>query len=124
VISKATSRKVLSMLESVLQDGGTGQKARVPGYRVAGKTGTSRIAGKGGYGSDYIGSFGGVAPASAPKLAVVVLINDPAGDYFYGNDVAGPAFSAIMGGSLRLLNIAPDEQKYQKTVIASTKGRH
>ena len=125
-ISSSTSKALLSMMESVLEEGGTGQKARVAGYRIAGKTGTSRIAGKGGYGSNYVGSFGGVGPASNPKLAVVVLINDPSGDYFYGNDVAGPAFSTIMGSSLRLLNIAPDQGKFDHTVehtVAATNGR-
>jgi cell division protein FtsI (penicillin-binding protein 3) len=122
-ISSQTSKQVLDMMEAVLEDGGTGQKARVPGYRIAGKTGTSRIAGKGGYGSDYVGSFGGIGPASAPKLAVVVLINDPAGDYFYGNDVAGPAFATIMGSALRLLNVAPDKEQFGHTVVAATNGR-
>lgn len=122
-ISSSTAKSVLSMMESVLEEGGTGQKARVAGYRIAGKTGTSRIAGKGGYGSNYVGSFGGVGPASNPKLAVVVLINDPAGDYFYGNDVAGPAFSTIMGSSLRLLNIAPDQGKFDHTVVAANDNR-
>lgn len=120
VISSTTSRKVLDMMESVLEDEGTGRKARVAGYRISGKTGTSRIVAKGGgYGSNYIGSFGGVAPASDPRLAVVVLINDPAGDYFYGNDVAGPAFSSIMSASLRLLNVAPDKVDLDHTVIAA-----
>lgn len=122
VISTQTARQVLAMLESVVEDEGTGRKARVPGYRISGKTGTARIAGKGGYGSNYVGSFGGVAPVADPQLAVVVLVNDPAGDYFYGNDVAGPAFSTIMGNSLRILNIAPDRQQFDHTVLAARAG--
>ncbi len=125
VLSRATSTEVLHMMESVLEVGGTGTKARVPGYRIAGKTGTSRKASGGGYGSDYVGSFGGVGPVSDPKLAVVVLINDPRGDYFYGGDVAGPAFSTIMGNALRLLNVPPDADSHHSTVIAANKrGRH
>jgi cell division protein FtsI (penicillin-binding protein 3) len=123
VISSSTAGKLLEMMESVLKEGGTGLKAAVPGYRIAGKTGTARIASNGSYGSDYVGSFGGIGPASDPKLAVVVLINDPAGDYFYGNDVAGPAFATIMGNSLQLLNIPPDGYNQQNTVIAAAKRR-
>lgn len=120
VLARSTVSEVLEMMESVLQEGGTGQKAVVPGYRVAGKTGTSRKAANGSYGSDYVGSFGGVAPVSDPRLAVVVLIDDPAGDYFYGGDVAGPAFATIMGDALRLLNIPPDADSHHNTVIASS----
>ena len=119
VLARSTTDNVLTMLESVLEEGGTGQKAVVPGYRIAGKTGTARLALNGSYGSDYIGSFGGVGPASDPKLAVVVMIYDPAGDYFYGNDVAGPAFSTIMGTSLRLLNVPPDADTRRNMVIAA-----
>lgn len=122
VIQAKTAKIVLSMLESVLANGGTGTKAAVAGYRIAGKTGTSRIASRGSYGSDYVGSFGGVGPVSDPRLATVVLINDPAGDYFYGNDVAGPAFSIIMGNALQLLNVAPDAVSQHRTVVATTKG--
>lgn len=125
VLASSTATEVMEMMESVLEEGGTGQKAKVPGYRIAGKTGTSRKASNGSYGSDYVGSFGGVGPVSNPRLAVVVLINDPRGDYFYGGDVAGPAFSTIMGNSLRLLNVPPDADTHHSTVIASSKrGRH
>lgn len=123
VLSRSTAFEVMEMMESVLEEGGTGTKASVPGYRIAGKTGTSRKASGGGYGSDYVGSFGGVGPVTDPRLAVVVLIDDPRGDYFYGGDVAGPAFSTIMGNSLRLLNVPPDADTHHNTVIASNKGR-
>ncbi|NQZ06480.1 MAG: peptidoglycan glycosyltransferase FtsI, partial [Algicola sp.] len=123
MISRKTSNSLLKMMESVLEKDGTGRKAAVPGYRIAGKTGTSRIAVNGGYGSDYVGSFGGIGPVSDPRLAVVVLINDPAGDYFYGNDVAGPAFSIIMGSALQMLNIPPDADNHHNTVIAARGGQ-
>ncbi len=119
VLQPNTAKQVLAMLESVLAEGGTGTKAAVAGYRIAGKTGTSRIASQGSYSSDYVGSFGGVGPVSDPRIATVVMINDPAGDYFYGNDVAGPAFSTIMGSALQLLNVPPDALDQQQTVIAA-----
>ncbi|MFT4925587.1 MAG: cell division protein FtsI (penicillin-binding protein 3) [Phenylobacterium sp.] len=122
VIQASTAKQVMLMLESVLAEGGTGTKAAVAGYRIAGKTGTSRMASGGSYGSDYVGSFGGVGPVSDPKIAVVVLIVDPAGDYFYGNDVAGPAFSTIMGSALQLLNVPPDaDDMRNKRIIAANR---
>ncbi|MEP4888503.1 MAG: penicillin-binding transpeptidase domain-containing protein [Aliiglaciecola sp.] len=108
VISEENAHRVLSMMESVLEDGGSGRKARVPGYRVAGKTGTSRKAIKGGYGEQYVNIFAGVAPVSDPQLAVVVLINEPKGDLYYGGDTAAPVFSSIMANTLQLLNVPPD----------------
>lgn len=118
VFSPGVTPKVLEMMESVIQDGGTGQAAQVEGYRVAGKTGTAIKAVAGGYGDDYIGIFAGVAPVSDPRFAVVVMINDPAGDYYHGGEVAAPVFSEIMSGALQLLNVAPDnlspEQMYAR----------
>jgi cell division protein FtsI (penicillin-binding protein 3) len=114
VFSAGVTPKVLEMMESVIQDGGTGQAAQVKGYRVAGKTGTAIKAVAGGYGDDYIGIFAGVAPVSDPRFAVVVMINDPAGDYYHGGEVAAPVFSQIMGGALQLLNVAPDDLSPQQ----------
>jgi len=108
VISSEVARQVLEMLESVTLEGGTGKKAYVPGYRVAGKTGTSRKATAGGYGDDYVALFTGVAPISHPKLAIAVVINEPKGDRYYGGDVAAPVFSEVMAAALRLLNVVPD----------------
>ncbi len=102
--------QVLQMLESVTEEGGTGTKARVPGYRVAGKTGTARKAVAGGYGEDYMADFAGVAPVSAPKLAIAVVINEPAGDQYYGGDVAAPVFAKVMAGALHYLNVPPDAE--------------
>lgn len=103
------ARQVAAMLETVPTLEGTGKQARVPNYRVAGKTGTSRKASAGGYSSSYIASFAGFAPASDPRLVVVAVIDDPSEGKFYGGDVAAPLFSKVMGGALRLMNIPPDD---------------
>jgi cell division protein FtsI (penicillin-binding protein 3) len=110
VISAETSQQVLNMLEAVVEDNGTGRKAQVVGYRVAGKTGTSRIAGKNGYDKNrHIASFVGIAPVSAPKLVIAVVVREPRKISYYGGRVAGPLFSQVMGESLRILGISPDK---------------
>jgi len=106
VFSKGNSLTITHMLETVVDE--HVQKAKVDGYRVGGKTGTSFKAVAGGYGNDYIGLFAGVAPISDPKIVVVVVINDPGGDLYHGGEVAAPVFSRVMKGALRVLNIAPD----------------
>ncbi|MFQ3232314.1 MAG: cell division protein FtsI (penicillin-binding protein 3), partial [Reinekea sp.] len=88
VISEHATQQVLHMMESVLQEGGSAQKASVPGYRVAGKTGTSRKANANGYGEEYVNIFAGVAPVSDPQLAVVILINEPKGELYYAGHTA------------------------------------
>lgn len=107
VFTQQTVREVRAMLEMAVQAGGTAPKAQVPGYRVAGKTGTAHKLEGGQYADKYVSSFVGFAPASDPRLIVAVMIDEPAGKY-YGGDVAGPVFSAVMGGALRTLGIAPD----------------
>ena len=88
---------------------GSGKAAQIPGYRVAGKTGTVHKVGSKGYEYDqYIALFAGVAPASNPRLAMVVMINDPKGREYYGGEVAAPVFSRVMEGALTTLNIYPD----------------
>jgi cell division protein FtsI (penicillin-binding protein 3) len=108
VFSEKHAYAVLEMMESVFENGGTAAKVKLDGYRVGAKTGTSKKAAIGGYGDEYVGYFAGVAPVSNPRLAVVVTINEPGGDIYYGGDVAGPAFSEIMAGALRILNVTPD----------------
>lgn len=108
VISEQTAHDILMMLETVTQDGGSGTKASVPGYRVAGKTGTSRKADVGGYGEEYVNIFAGIAPVSNPQIAVVVLINEPAGDYYYAGDTAAPVFAKIVSNTMQMLNVPPD----------------
>lgn len=110
VMKAKTAEQVLTMMEAVLNgEGGTGRTARVAGYRVAGKTGTSRIAGKNGYQEKrYIASFVGIAPVSNPRLAVAVIIHEPSRKGYYAAAVAAPLFSKVMGDALRLLDIPPD----------------
>ncbi len=109
VISSDTATAVKRMLEEVVRPGGTGTKASVSGYRIAGKTGTAWKSGVGGYSQDkYFSIFAGLAPASEPRLAAVVIIDEPGGELYYGSDVAAPVFSEIMAESLRLLAIPPD----------------
>ncbi len=115
VVSEKNARAVLEMMESVVLRGGTAPKAAVPGYRVGGKTGTSRKAVAGGYGDEYVNIFAGVAPLSDPQIATVVLINEPAGDLYYAGDTAAPVFSEIMGGALQLMNVAPDDKQVTST---------
>lgn len=115
VVSPEHARAVLTMMESVTQRGGTATKAAVPGYRVGGKTGTSRKAIAGGYGDEYVNIFAGVAPLSDPQIVTVVLINEPGGDLYHAGDTAAPVFSEIMGGALQLLNIPPDDKQVTST---------
>ena len=107
VLPEKVAKTIIKMLETVVQKG-TGTRARVPGYRVAGKTGTAYIAGPNGYYKHrYMSSFVGVAPASNPRLVVAVVIRDPQ-DQHFGGIVAAPLFAKVMGGALRLLDIPPD----------------
>jgi cell division protein FtsI (penicillin-binding protein 3) len=109
ILSKDSASAVRRMLEEVVRPGGTGTKAAVTGYRVAGKTGTAWKFATGGYSEDkYISIFAGLAPASDPRLAAVVVIDEPTGELYYGSDVAAPVFSEVMSESLRLLAIPPD----------------
>ncbi len=109
VLSENSLRKVRRMLERVVEEGGTGTRAAVPGYRIAGKTGTVKKSGAGGYVEDsYLALFAGLAPASDPRLAMVVMIDEPRGEEYYGGVVAAPVFSRVMAGALRMLDIPPD----------------
>ncbi len=110
VFSASVARQVRAMLETVVQKGGTGNKANVEGYRIAGKTGTVHKTVVGGYSEDrYLSLFAGMAPASNPRLIAVVIIDEPKGDEYYGGLVAAPVFSNVMAGALRLLDIPPDD---------------
>jgi cell division protein FtsI (penicillin-binding protein 3) len=109
-VSRETARQLRQMLERVVTDGGTGLRAGIPGYRVAGKTGTVRkVAATGGYEADKHQSvFIGMVPAENPRLVGLVMIDEPAAGEYYGGVVAAPAFSTVLQGALRLLQIAPD----------------
>jgi len=107
VISAETARQEISLLEGVVS-AGTGQKALVEGYKVAGKTGTAQVPGPGGYqAGKYVSSFAGFAPADNPRIAVLVMVAEPQGQY-YGGEVAAPAFSDVVGETLRYLGV-PEE---------------
>jgi len=111
VLDEGAARDLVTMLEAVVSDAGTARRARVIGYRVSGKTGTAWKASEtGGYTTNkYMAVFGGVAPASNPRFAAVVVIDEPTGGAFYGGEVAAPVFSAVMSGALRLLAVPPDD---------------
>ena len=111
VFDEHLSRELLGMLESVVvAEGATGKRAAIPGYRVSGKTGTAWKATAGGYNTDrYMAVFGGVAPTTHPRLAAVVVIDEPNAGLHQGGQVAAPVFSAVLGSALRLLAVAPDE---------------
>jgi cell division protein FtsI (penicillin-binding protein 3) len=112
IMSPAVAKDISEMLETVTQKGGTGTRARVEGYRVGGKTGTSHKVGKGGYqDSEYTAVFAGIAPISDPRFILVVVIDQPQGQEYYGGEVAAPAFARIMEEALRTLQIAPDQSQ-------------
>ena len=109
VITSGTALKVRRMLEMAVRPGGTAPLAQVPGYRVAGKTGTAnKLEGAGYAANKYVASFIGFAPASEPQLIVAVMIDEPSTGRYYGGTVAAPVFSNVMAGALRQLGIKPD----------------
>jgi cell division protein FtsI (penicillin-binding protein 3) len=109
LISAETARAVRAMLETAVQAGGTGPRARIMGWRVAGKTGTAHKQENGSYAADkYLASFVGLAPVSAPRLVIAVAIDEPGGRDYYGGSVAAPVFAQVMQGALRLLGVPHD----------------
>ena len=127
VLREDIANDVLNMMESVISTDGSGKKAIVKGYRLAGKTGTSIKAVAGGYGNDYVNVFAGIGPVSHPEVAVVVVINEPKGDYYYGGETAAPTFGKIMEQTLRTLNVAPDaigDKKLQLADLRRSDGSH
>ena len=110
VISTQTAGQLTQMLEGVLAPGGTASEVSVPGYTLAGKTGTAEVAVDGDYSeSQYVASFVGFAPARDPRLLVAVVVDEPQGSY-YGGEVAAPAFGEIAKFALPYLEIPPDQQ--------------
>lgn len=108
VIDPAIADELVQMLEAVTMPDGTGAKAQVMHYRIAGKTGTARKAGPSGYAKRYIAGFAGIAPASNPRFVAVVMINDPKGEAYYGGQISAPLFARVMAGTLRLMDVPPD----------------
>jgi len=110
VLSADVARKVRAMMETVVSEEGTASRAAITGYRVAGKTGTAKKAVGGRYGGGrYQAVFAGFAPAGAPRLVMVVMIDEPKGRAYYGGLVAAPVFQKVMEGALRLFNVPPDD---------------
>jgi len=123
VVTPHIAEQVRAMLERVVQPGGTGTRAKVEGYRVAGKTGTVRKAAGGGYTEDrYFSVFAGMAPASHPRLVMVVMVDSPDDGEYYGGLIAAPVFSRVMEGALRLMDIAPDDLTTLKGVRMAMTG--
>ncbi|WP_045225341.1 peptidoglycan D,D-transpeptidase FtsI family protein [Methyloterricola oryzae] len=119
IMSAKTANSVKTMLEAVVTREGTAIKAAIPGYRVAGKTGTVKKSGAHGYQQGaYLSLFAGMAPASKPKLVMIVMIDNPTAGEYYGGAVAAPVFSTVMEGALRLLNIAPDQEEPPVITVA------
>lgn len=109
VLSSGTAHALRAMLELAVQNGGTGPRARIMGWRVAGKTGTAHKQENGGYAANkYLSSFVGFAPASAPRLIVAVMIDEPSAGRYYGGEVAAPVFAQVMQGALRLIGAPYD----------------
>jgi len=124
VLPAKVARQVRKMMKTVVSKEGTGLAASVYGYQVAGKTGTIHKSTAGGYANDrYIAVFAGMAPASNPRLVLVVMINDPSGEKYYGGQVAAPVFSKVMSGALRLMDITPDDLPVMQTQLQSGEGR-
>jgi cell division protein FtsI (penicillin-binding protein 3) len=117
VISEATARSISRILVGVVERG-TGIKAAIPGFSVAGKTGTAQKAGVGGYqAGSHIPNFAGFAPAEKPRLVAVVVLEEPQGKY-YAADVAAPLFARVVSQGLGILRVAPREQRIPATVLA------
>jgi len=115
---------VRPMLELAVGKEGTGSKAGVPGYRVAGKTGTVHKIVNGRYASNrYFSLFAGMAPASQPRLVMVIIIDEPKSGAYYGGAVAAPVFGATMGEALRILNITPDDMPSMKIAGGPPTGK-
>jgi cell division protein FtsI (penicillin-binding protein 3) len=109
VLSQRTAGDLQAMLQSAASPEGTGGRAEIAGYRVAGKTGTAHKSVAGGYARDrYRAVFAGFAPAADPRIAAVVMIDEPEGEAYYGGQIAAPVFARVMAGAMRLLDIRPD----------------
>jgi cell division protein FtsI (penicillin-binding protein 3) len=107
-------------METVISKDGTAYEARVDGYSAAGKTGTVKKAGAGGYSSNtYFAVFAGMAPAKDPRLVIVVMIDEPSAGQYYGGLVSAPVFSKVMAGALRILGVAPDQEDTMPVLLTA-----
>jgi cell division protein FtsI (penicillin-binding protein 3) len=121
VLRPETARRVTAMLEEVTRKGGTGTKAAIADFRVAGKTGTAQKVDfvNGGYGKKRLASFLGFVPAEAPRLAILVAVDEPEKGSVYGGDIAAPAWSAIAAEALRQLDVHPEKVR-EPALLVST----
>jgi cell division protein FtsI (penicillin-binding protein 3) len=117
VVSPATAAAMTEMLEAVVAEG-TGTNATIPGYRVAGKTGTARKPPYENPPYKYVASFAGFAPAEAPRFAAIVVLDEPGNGQYYGGEVAAPAFSRIMQDALRLQRVPPSDPGSTAAAVA------
>ena len=118
VFSAKTAKSVRKMMETVLMKDGTAYEARVDGYSAAGKTGTVKKAGSRGYTEkSYFAVFAGMAPATDPRLIIVVMIDEPSAGQYYGGLVSAPVFSKVMAGALRILEVAPDQEETMPVLL-------
>ncbi|MGV6850685.1 MAG: peptidoglycan D,D-transpeptidase FtsI family protein, partial [bacterium] len=120
VLDPEISRQIKQMLGTVTQPGGTGTRAKVRNYKVAGKTGTTKKVGASGYESKYVASFAGFAPLTNPRIVIAVVIDNPQGDDYYGGKVAAPVFREVMESGLRLFDIPPDDLSYSQMADAGS----
>jgi cell division protein FtsI (penicillin-binding protein 3) len=112
------------MMEQVIEKDGTAYEARVDGYRVSGKTGTVRKAVHGGYSDKkYFAVFAGMAPATNPRFVIVVMVDEPSEEQYYGGLVSAPIFSKVMTGALRIYGVESDE-KNAVPILLTRKGVH
>ncbi len=120
VVSVDTARALRAMLETVVSPVGTGQLASIANFRVAGKTGTAKKFGVGGYSDGrYFAVFAGLAPVSEPRLVAVVVIDEPQGEDYSGGEIAAPVFARILSGAMRLLAIPPDALREPPLMIVA-----
>ncbi len=119
VVANAFTHALVRMLKTVVEPGGTATRAKLDGYTVAGKTGTAHKVGPNGYeASRYRSLFAGMAPADDPRLAIVVVIDEPGAGKYFGGDVAAPVFARVTEGALRMLQVPPEP----KALIAARGG--
>ena len=110
LIDEAIARNVVRMMQTVTEPGGTATQAAILGYHVAGKTGTARKSYQGGYSRRYLALFAGLVPATNPRFAMVVVVDDPdPARGYYGGVVSAPVFKNVMDGALRLMDVPPDD---------------
>lgn len=114
VFTAQTANQILDMMESVVSIEGTASRARIPGYRIAGKTGTVQKITEQGYSREHhLGLFVGITPVSHPRFVAAILIDDPQQGGYYGGVVAAPVFASVMKQALRLYAVSPDKESDQ-----------